>query len=191
MAKAVKRSRLRRHTAGTMWALIKGWISPQNCFIEITNKTHRFRKLTGYAQGRFHSHFQSGWPGWEGLACVCACVLSCFSHVWLFETPLTVACQAPLSMEILQARIGEWVAMPSSRGSPQPSDWTQLSLIAGGFFSHKRSPRILKWVAYPISSRSSWPRNRTRIFCIACGFFTSWATREALLTAAKFNMVGI
>ena len=33
---------------------------------------------------------------------------------------LYVACQAPLSMEILQARILEWVAMPSSRGSSQP-----------------------------------------------------------------------
>ena len=33
---------------------------------------------------------------------------------------LYVACQAPLSMEILQTRILEWVAMPSSRGSSQP-----------------------------------------------------------------------
>ena len=31
-------------------------------------------------------------------------------------TPWTIACQAPLSMGILQARILEWVAMPSSRG---------------------------------------------------------------------------
>ena len=37
------------------------------------------------------------------------------SHVKLFETPRTVAHQAPLSMEILQARILEWVAMPSPR----------------------------------------------------------------------------
>ena len=33
----------------------------------------------------------------------------------LFATPWTVALQAPLSMGILQARILEWVAMPSSR----------------------------------------------------------------------------
>ena len=43
--------------------------------------------------------------------------------------------QAPLSMEILQARIMEWVAMPSSRGSSQPRDWTQISFIAGRFFT--------------------------------------------------------
>ena len=36
--------------------------------------------------------------------------------------PWTVAFQAPLSMGILQARILEWVAMPSSRGSSQPRD---------------------------------------------------------------------
>ena len=29
---------------------------------------------------------------------------------------------APLSMEILQAKVLEWVAMPSSRGSSQPKD---------------------------------------------------------------------
>ena len=40
-------------------------------------------------------------------------------------TPWTVACQAPLSMGILQARILEWVAMPSSRGCSQPRDQTR------------------------------------------------------------------
>ena len=31
--------------------------------------------------------------------CVCVCVCVLFSHVWLFATPWTVACQAPMSME--------------------------------------------------------------------------------------------
>ena len=35
---------------------------------------------------------------------------------------------------ILQARILEWVAMPSSRGSSQPRDRTHVSCLAGGFF---------------------------------------------------------
>ena len=35
---------------------------------------------------------------------------------------------------ILQARILEWVAMPSSRGSSQTRDRTQVSRIAGEFF---------------------------------------------------------
>ena len=38
-------------------------------------------------------------------------------------------------MGILQARILEWVAMPSSRGSSQPRDWIQVSHIAGRFFT--------------------------------------------------------
>ena len=49
--------------------------------------------------------------------------------------PWTVACQAPLSMRILQARILEWVAEPWSRGSSQPKDRTQVSCIASGFFT--------------------------------------------------------
>ena len=36
---------------------------------------------------------------------------------------------------ILQARILEWVAVPFSRGSSQPRDQTQVSHIAGKFFT--------------------------------------------------------
>ena len=43
--------------------------------------------------------------------------LSC---VWFFVTPWAVACQASLFMGLLQARILEWVAMPSFRGSSNP-----------------------------------------------------------------------
>ena len=53
----------------------------------------------------------------------------------LFVTPWTVACQAPLSVGILQARILEWVAMLSSRRSARPRDQTQVSRIAGEFFT--------------------------------------------------------
>ena len=61
---------------------------------------------------------------WKSLSCV-----------QLFETPWTVALQALLSMGILQARILEWVAMPSSRGSSQPRDQTHISCTAGRFFT--------------------------------------------------------
>ena len=36
---------------------------------------------------------------------------------------------------ILQARILECVAFPFSKGCPQPRDRTQVSCIAGGFFT--------------------------------------------------------
>ena len=50
-------------------------------------------------------------------------------------TPWTIAHQAPLSMGIQQAGILEWVAMSSSRGSSQTGNQTQISHIAGGFFT--------------------------------------------------------
>ena len=37
--------------------------------------------------------------------------------------------------EILQARILEWVAFPFNRGSFQPKDRTQVSHIAGRYFT--------------------------------------------------------
>ena len=43
--------------------------------------------------------------------------------------------QPPLSLGILRARILEWVAMPSSRGSSHHRDPTQVSRIVGGFFT--------------------------------------------------------
>ena len=57
------------------------------------------------------------------------------AHLCLIATPWTVARQAPLSMGILQARILEWAAMPSSRVSSQPRNGTQVSCIASRFFT--------------------------------------------------------
>ena len=72
-----------------------------------------------------------------------ACMLSRFSHVWFFATLWTVARQAPLSMWILQARTLEWVAMSSSRISSQPRDQTQVSHIAGWFFTNWATRKAL------------------------------------------------
>ena len=49
------------------------------------------------------------------------------SHVQLFVTPMDYT--------VLQARILKWVALPFSRGSSQPRERTQVSHIAGGFFT--------------------------------------------------------
>ena len=62
---------------------------------------------------------------------------SMVSHSFMSDsvTLWTLACQASLSMGILQARILDWVAMPFSRWSSQPRDRTQVSCVAGGFFT--------------------------------------------------------
>ena len=64
----------------------------------------------------------------------CVCVLSLQSCPTLCDL---MDCSPPGSSVhgILQARIVEWVAMPSSRGSSGPRDQTCVSCIAGGFFT--------------------------------------------------------
>ena len=54
--------------------------------------------------------------------------------VWTLRSRRTAARQAPLSM-VSSARILERVAMFSCRGSSQPSDWIQVRLTAGRFFT--------------------------------------------------------
>ena len=50
---------------------------------------------------------------------------------------------------ILQARILEWIAFPFSRGSSQPRNRTQVSHIAGGFFT--------SWEAHVKQGLPWWP----------------------------------
>ena len=83
---------------------------------------------------------------------------------------------------ILQARILEWVAFPFSRGSSQPRDQTQVSHIAGGFFTSWATREAQEdWSEYPIPFPADLPNpgNWTRVTCIAGRFFTNWAMREA------------
>ena len=52
------------------------------------------------------------------------------SRVQLSVTPWTVARQVPLSMEIFQARMLEWVPMSSSWGSSRTKDRTLVSCVS-------------------------------------------------------------
>ena len=56
------------------------------------------------------------------------------SHVWLCDP---IDCSLPGSSVHgnLQVKILEWVALPFSRGFSQARDWTQVSHIAGRFFT--------------------------------------------------------
>ena len=54
---------------------------------------------------------------------------------------------------ILQTRILEWVAMPSSRGSSQLKDRNLVSCIAGRFFSHWAIWEALSKIFHLVNSR--------------------------------------
>jgi len=116
-----------------LWAIVKD-------FSKVTKDSHRF------ADG-FNTVIQIYQPGLSDLChlahvCVCVCVCKLLSHVQLFANPWTL-CSPPAHSAhqnssvhgILQARILEWVAIPFSRGSSQPRDQTQVSCLAGGFFT--------------------------------------------------------
>ena len=55
------------------------------------------------------------------------CVLSHFSRDWLFCDPMDCSPPGSSVHAILQARMLEWVAMPSSRGSSRPRDQNCVS----------------------------------------------------------------
>ena len=63
---------------------------------------------------------------------------------------------------IFQATILEWVAFPFSRGSSQPRDWTQVSCIAGGFFTswttQKAQSKItcLRFIWQKVWKKQAW-----------------------------------
>ena len=106
---------------------------------------------------------------WRKNVCVCVRMrmLGHFSCVWLFVTGSSV-------QEILQVRILEWVAMPSSRDSSQPRDQTCDSCIAGRFFTAEppgkpREERTItsisekrKWNLLPARPPTAWGMAHTR-----------------------------
>ena len=58
------------------------------------------------------------------------CVLSHFSQFQFFFDPVDYSPPGSSAHGILQARILEWVAMPSSRGSSKPRDQSHVSYVS-------------------------------------------------------------
>ena len=71
--------------------------------------------------------------GWWISWCVRICLVA-QSYVTLCY-PLDCSPIGSSVHGILQARILEWVAISSFRGSSQPKDWTRISCTAGRFFT--------------------------------------------------------
>ena len=109
--------------------------------------------------------------GVECLGWLC-CAYS-FTHIQLFVTLWTVAFQAPLSMEIFQARTLEWIATPSSKGSSQPSDWIHIACIAGGFVTIWATAEALSFFAFcywqptPVCFPGEFHGQRSMSFCMS------------------------
>ena len=82
---------------------------------------------------------------------------------------------------ILQVRILEWIAFPFSSGSSPPRDRTQVSHIAGEFFTSWATGKPNNTGVGSLSLlQQIFPTQELNwVSCIAGGFFTSWATREA------------
>ena len=68
----------------------------------------------------------------------------------------------------------------------QPRDWTQVSRIAGGFFTSWATGKPKN--TYPFSRRSSQPRNQSGVSCIASRFFTNWAIRETQTDWSRIHL---
>ena len=81
----------------------------------------------------------------------------------------SVDCSLPASSVcgILQARIVEWVAIPFSRGSSWPRGQTQVSCIAGRFFTI--------WATSPLSLKSSLSFNHTNDSACNTDSSMAWA----------------
>ena len=69
-------------------------------------------------------------------------MLSCFSPVWLFATPLTVDHQAPLSIGFCRQEILEWVVCPPPGDLPNSKEpaFLMSPALAGGFFTSNVAP---------------------------------------------------
>ena len=72
------------------------------------------------------------------------------SRVRLFAIPWTVARQAPLCMEFSRQEYWSGMPFPSPGGSSWPGDWTQVSGIAGRFFTVWASQKN-RWTSSDLS----------------------------------------
>ena len=84
----------------------------------------------------------------QALREVCKCMLS--QSCWTLCDPMDCSPPGSSVHGILQARILEWVAMPFSRGSSQPTDWTHVFHVSC----------IGRWVLYHWATREVHKRGR-------------------------------
>ena len=104
----------------------------------------------------------SSWPKtWTGVSCIASRFFTSWAtreaHKDINKCVLMLVTQSFLTLcdpmdcsppgfslhRFLQSKVLEWVAIPFSRGSSQPQDWTQISCIASRFFAVWASREII------------------------------------------------
>ena len=107
---------------------------------------------SGLCKGReFGIYCMSSIKLWNGFILLrdmswCVCMLSHFSHIWLFAAPWTVALPGFSVHGIIQARILEWLPFPPTRDIPDPGIKTSLSYVS---FIGRRILSILSHLGSP------------------------------------------
>ena len=133
------------------------------------------------------------------------------SHVQLFATPWTAACQVSLSKRFtrgyyLQSEEGDFLGTEDLLGLSASVTCTNqcftvcvsCSVMSDSLQPHKLQPirllcpwnslaRILQWMTIPFSIGSSQPRDWTLVSCIAGRFYTILSYREVLLLYSLFQ----
>ena len=133
------------------------------------------------------------------MPCFCPSVRACSVASAVFDSLRTpgLGPQGSSVHGILQARILEWVAMPSSRVSSQARDQTRVSCsscVAGGFFTAEPprkplTPQISEQKYVFISDKkyvlSLWTHNFSAIRCPRSGRRKWWSSGLAVQFKGK------
>ena len=114
-------------------AAAAAWMNEKISFL--CNRPYHSTSNTTHTLVKAHPHrMASHYTSLRVNVALCVCVLVTQSCPTLCDP---TDCSPPgFSVHgILQARILEWIAIPFSRGTSQPRDWTQVSCLTGRFFT--------------------------------------------------------
>ena len=115
-------------------------------------------------------------------------VVELLSHVRLKE-PLDCSLPGPSVHGVLQARILEWVASSSSRGTSSPRDWTGVSCLGRWILYHWATREALPWPKTFLSEKESFGSHF--LWCIRCWWESStrqWAAVNAVWYSVGWNI---
>ena len=113
---------LRLGSVGTAWTL---WILHSKQVSRAQDPPYLRHKQNDSSCPEQHLH----------LWCVCVCVCVCSSRVWLFATPCTLACQAPLSMGFPREEYKRGLPFPLPGDLLNSEVETSSPALTGSFFT--------------------------------------------------------